>query len=187
MQSMSTRIFNFALYTALAACCVVVLLLVQQNRDLKEQLYTVSPAAAGGLHVGDRLPELAVREIDGAASRLQFGPDTDTVIMLFTTTCSTCTTNLDNWRQLYAQQGDSYQFVAISADQPEATRTYAERNALPFRVVLPEDPAFFGSMYGVDRVPVTIVAGPDGRVKEIRQGLLEEPSAAADLPALGAP
>ena len=187
MQSISTRIFNFALCTALAACCVVVLLLVQQNRNLKEQLYTVSPAAAGGLKVGDRLPELAVREIDGAENRLDFGPDADSVIMLFTTTCSTCTTNLDNWRQLYAQQGQSYQFVAISADRPEATRTYAERHALPFRVVLPEDPAFFSYMYGLDRVPMTIVAGPDGRVKEIREGLLEEVSTASDLPVLGAP
>ena len=174
MPSKRIGLYPVALHLALATACVLVVLLARENRRLEKAL-VVSRAAAGGIKVGDPLPEVAVTELDGSATALRFDDASrDTVVLVFTTTCSACEQNLGRWLDLHEQLGERYRFVAIGVDEPQATRAWSEEHGLPFRVVVPVDRRYFPESFGLTGVPQTIVVGADGRVKDVQLGVLPE-------------
>ncbi|MCH9651319.1 MAG: redoxin domain-containing protein [Deltaproteobacteria bacterium] len=172
MKSKTSQLTTLALYSLLLALTIVVALLARENRHLKDQLYSLSASAAGGLKVGHPLPQLETKALDGEDYLVRFGPQSDSWVLVFSTTCKACTDNLESWKDLFRQGRDRYEFVAISIDPLEQTRTYARENNLPFRVVTPKEPSFFDQMYGVEGVPLTIRVGPNGRVLESYPGIL---------------
>lgn len=167
--------YTIVLHAVLVSFCALILLLARENRRLEERLHRASVAAAGGPEVHDLLPEMRVTELDGAESVLAFNDRTnDSVVLVFTTTCPACRKNLEPWRDLHRRFGDRYRFVAVGLDPPEATRRYVEEHDLPYRVVIPDDRSAFQRQYGIKGVPQTLVVGPDGRVKDVRPGVLPQ-------------
>lgn len=163
--------YNVFLHGALIVLAILVLVLSTENRRLEAG--EAGAQAAGFLAVGDLLPTLPVRELDGAESELRFdGGDQDTIAMLFTTTCSICEENLGAWTKLYDQLGAELDFVAVGLDDPPAVRAYAAQNLLPFRVVVADDKTAFIKEYRLRGVPQTIRVSPEGRVKRLQLGRL---------------
>lgn len=167
--------YRIALYAAVAALCVLVVLLARENRQLEDRLQTVSreQSAEGNIQVGDYLSEFAVTELDGSFTSLAFdGVDRESIVLLFTTTCSACQQNVDPWLELHERVRGRYRFAAIGIDDPELVRTFAEAHALPFEVFVPVDRQQFPETHHIVGVPQTLVVGSDGRVKDIRLGVL---------------
>ncbi|MEM7357231.1 MAG: TlpA disulfide reductase family protein, partial [Acidobacteriota bacterium] len=133
-----------------------------------------SQHSAGGLAEGDTMPPLELAGLDGSTTSVTFeGAERESFLLVFDTSCAACDQNLDHWLDLHARYGERYRFLAISLDEPQATRDYAERKELPFEVVLPTDPYFAGSV-GIVGVPETVRVGRDGRVEALHLGVLPD-------------
>ena len=165
--------YSIVLHVALLVFGVLVLLLARENRKLEEVLEATSLRTGNSLESGQQLPDVAVIELDGRRSELSFQDAADSLLFLFTTTCSVCEENLDRWLDLHRRFDDRFQIVAIGLDDLEATRAYVEEHDLPFRVVVPADRQYFPTAFGVLGVPETILVGAGGEVKDIRLGVLK--------------
>ncbi len=163
--------YGVLLHGLLVVFSALVLLLATENRRLEAaQVEQV----ASRLSLGDVIPPVQVRELGGGDSELRFDDGgRDTVAMVFTTTCSVCEDNLSHWVDLYQRLGSDHDFVAIGLDDPQAVQAFVTENALPFRVVTPENRAELAQGYGIKGVPKTILVGPDGRVKKFQVGRLK--------------
>lgn len=174
---MSTKPFNpyyIILHIALLAFGIQVLFLAKENRRLETVLETSSQRAGANLESGQQLPDVAVVELDGQQSEIRFhDAAADSLLFVFTTTCSVCEDNLDRWLDLHQKFDDRFQIVAIGLDDLETTRAYVEQHDLPFRVVVPADRQYFPKAFGVIGVPETILVGAGGEVKDIRMGVLK--------------
>lgn len=158
------------LHVLVIGLAVVVVLLTQKSHLLEKNLLVASSAIADGVEIGDRVPVLPATEIDGGETLLRFDDDDrETVLLVFDTSCPGCTKNLAPWLELYRQHDDEYRFVAISLDDVATTRRYAERNELPYPVVV-ADRRFFSRMYGIVGVPTTLVINRTGRVIDVQTG-----------------
>lgn len=174
---MKLKCFNWysaMMHGTVVAFGLLAMFLTLDNQRLKERLNRASVAAAGGPEVETLLPPLPVADFDGMVSTLSYDqPEKDSIVLFFTTTCGgACKSNFGNWLDLYERFSDRYEFVAVGLDDAEATRTYAEENELPFRIVIPTERRDFQLAYKIFSVPQTLVVGNDGRVKDVQPGVL---------------
>lgn len=173
-RPMSHGAFRLGWVLAFVALSVLVVLLARQNQRLEVALQAASQRSVGGLAEGDTMPRLELAELDGRSMSLSFeGAARASLLLVFDTTCAACDQNMDRWLELYQRYGESYRFVAIGLDEPQATLDYARRHELPFQVVVPRDPYFAGSV-GIVGVPETLLVGTDGRVEALHLGVLPE-------------
>lgn len=162
MSSKRLDTYTVTIHCMLVGLAALVAVLVSENRALRALVAPPPPE----LTVGEAVPEVAVRGLEGGEELLSFAPaERESLLLVFTTTCSACRANQDAWRSLYEDTHDRLRVVGVSLDDPDATRAYREEHALPFPVVVPADPQAFARDYAVTRVPFTVHLGRDGRVK----------------------
>lgn len=166
--------YSALLHFVLAGLALAVLLLVRENRDLRAR---VEPPMPEQLEVGDLLEPLAIVDLEGRESKLDFRTSGEqNVLMVFTTRCPYCLENQGAWDEVYQRFKDRYRVLGIAVGDLEAVQSYAETHALRYPVVIPADSMNFASAYKVPSVPTTLLVGPDGRVRQVWKGQLAEDS-----------
>jgi hypothetical protein len=176
------RGFQLVLIIACIALAALVLLLAWQNRQLKEELASVSTMQMPpkGLAAGDLFPSLVLLEEGGEPTTLEFGEDEPRrLLLVFSTQCPACRDTLPIWNSLLENPPSGVQVAGIQLGG--ATDEFP---FLPFPVFTPEDGG--ASLAGkIPYVPATLIVDPGGRIEQIWYGLLDEPSQQALGEALG--
>ncbi len=166
--------YSAFLHLVLVGLALAVLMLVRENRDLRAQL---EPPVSPELEVGELLKPLAVVDLDGRQSTLDFRTSGEqNVLMVFTTRCPYCLENQGAWGEVYQRFKDRYRVLGIAVGDLDAVQSYTETHALRYPVVIPADAMNFASSYKVPSVPTTLLVGADGRVRRVLKGLLAEDS-----------
>ncbi|MEM7355344.1 MAG: TlpA disulfide reductase family protein [Acidobacteriota bacterium] len=174
MQSNRTSGYAVFVHLAAAALAVMVLLVSSENRRLEAQLRQANTVEAG-IDAGAPLPEVTVADLAGRESQVTYQAGSPaSVFLVFDPTCGSCNENLPRWQELYERYKDDYRFIGVSLETVESTQVYAEANGLPYPIVVPRDSAGFISSYGINRVPMTLVADSEGFAVEARVGVLPE-------------
>ncbi len=160
--------YSVFLHLILIAFAVQIVFLTRENRALRAAL---TPAPPPQLEVGELLEPLAVVDLDGRKSELDFSGEQN-VLMVFTTRCPYCAQNQPAWNELYARFQDRYRVLGIAVGDVESVKTYAEKQGLSYPVVVPADAMSFPKSYKIPSVPTTVLVGADGRVKKVWNGML---------------
>jgi len=142
-------------------------------------LYSQAPADAGPpLAAGEFVEPLELRSLAGDPARLDYShPEAETVLLVFSTACPACRSNMENWKELSggpARDGRRFYYVSISS--PDRTRAFVDPFDLDGPVLLgsPEELA----PLRLSRIPVTVAIGPGGLVRGVWIG--EVPARAFD-------
>lgn len=134
-----------------------------------------SPGAPGGgalalrsteqaVQVGELMPDLAFRTLDGAEASLSDLRGKTVVLNWWNTTCSPCIAEMPSLNgvvERYADRDDVV-FLAVTYDEPQAVDRLLARRPFVYRQAFvgeDEGTAVFGEGY-----PVHVVVAPDGRV-----------------------
>ena len=117
------------------------------------------------LEVGDTLPPLALRSLDGAA--VSVGPGQPlTLLNVWATWCTSCREEMGDLEALHEEYGPrGLRVVGVSVDQASADRVrrFVEQERLRFTVA--HDPEQVTQQrYALVGVPETFLVGPDGRL-----------------------
>jgi len=159
--------------------------LASQNRQLRAQIEDLrSTSSLRVLRAGDRLPDVPVRILDGQAGRLAELLQRGGVVAFLTTTCPFCEQTRPVWRRLARRaEAAGKSFLALSLDDLGRTRAYAteRRVELPLWVLDITDTVGLP----IERVPVTVLMDPGGRVHDTWLGPLNDVEAGDLLEALG--
>lgn len=162
--------YQVFLHLILLGLATLVVMLGVENGGLRGG---ASPPPSAGPAVGEMLRPIDARNLEGRDVRLAFdNAERETVLLVWTTTCPACQANLPNWLALVERFGERYDFVGLSLDSVEATKSYVAARALPFEVFVATDPAAFKTRYDIAGVPETIHAGRDGQVRGSWLGVL---------------
>ena len=157
------------------ACLVLsglVVVLAWQNWSMKRQL---SSAAHGpelppdALKPGDRLDAFEVLDASGTPMRVEFGgASPKTLLLVFSTTCPACKSNMPNWNELLGQPlPQDWRVVAIQTDQG------TQSTPLPFAVYT-ADRAHAAVLDRVPFIPATVLVAPTGEVLKTWFGVLSD-------------
>lgn len=170
------HLYQISIHVLLLGLAIMVVALAHQNRTLRA--LATSPEATR-LAVGEEIPPIAVRDLEGNADLLRFaGSDRESLVLVFTTTCGACQQNQGNWRSLYEALREHYDVVGLSLDDVGETASYKEINQLPFRTFVAEDARRFVLDNKVFEVPYTIHLDRDGRIRRSWLGVLSDDSLA---------
>lgn len=129
----------------------------------------VGPLEAGAPAPPLELPDLQGKRValheTAAARRL-------VVVAFWATWCGPCHTELAELARLYERHAsDGLEVLAVSVDRdPDAARRYAEREEMPFPVLLDPERAAL-ERYGVQALPTSVLVAPDGTVLRAVEGL----------------
>jgi len=158
-----------------AFLAVEVILLSTQNRELKNRLaMLLGNGIYGSLKAGETVPPFTANDINGNSVEITYdNMNSKTLLLVFSTTCSACERNLPNWSEIASRlKGSSRRVIGISLDAPDSTRQYVLENELQFTVLVPAEKKFLQD-YKISYTPQTIVINPQGRVKQIWNGVLD--------------
>ncbi len=95
-----------------------------------------------------------------------------TVIYVFSPQCRWCAKNLDNFKSLIAQAGQSYRVVALSMTHQDLA-SYLAKEQLNVPVFADVDSTIV-SAYQLSATPTTIVVSPSAKVLKVWTGAYEE-------------
>lgn len=172
MELRKTDGYQVFLHLALLGLAALVVMLGLENAGLRS---ASAPSPSVGPAIGEMLRPINALDLEGRDVRLVFdGKERETMLLVLTTTCAACQANLPNWLELVERHDEGLDFVGLSLDTVEATRSYAEARDLPFEVFVAADPAAFKTRYEIAGVPETIHTGRDGRVRGAWLGVLPE-------------
>lgn len=163
--------YSVVLHVLLVGLSIEVLYLVKQNRDLRQRIEESQPER---IAEGDRLEPVPAVDLQGRPARLEFADARDTLLYVFTTTCPICTETQPTWKTLYEELGDRYDVVGVTVSDPEAVRQYAREHDLSYPILIPQDRKGFPKAYKIPGVPTTVRVAPDGTVRQVWVGRLEE-------------
>jgi peroxiredoxin len=116
------------------------------------------------LDPGMPFPSIALRDEEGEPSR---APGGETLYAFFKTTCPTCELAwpyLDRIRAI--GEGGSLSLLAISQDDPLATRRFYEDLGVAIPTLYDEEPWAASEAVGLTTVPAFFVVGRDGAVRD---------------------
>lgn len=169
------------------ACLVLsglVVVLAWQNWSMKRQLSSAShrpELPPDALKPGDRLDPFEVVDAAGAPVRIDFGDASPkTLLLVFSTTCPACKTNMPNWNELLGQPlPQDWRVVAIQTDQG------THSTPLPFSVYS-ADRDHAALLDKVPFIPATVLVGSNGEVLSTWFGVLSDGDRATLSDKLGA-
>ena len=126
-------------------------------------------AEPAGMEVGDTIPAFEAEGLDGQTKQISF-EGKKTVLMFFLSSCPTCHKMIPEWNRAYLRKDEQLQVVAVMLDREPPGFFMATPIEFP---VVRTPSRSFGRERGVQRVPLTARVGPDGKVSEVGQGLLD--------------
>lgn len=113
------------------------------------------------LEPGARLPRLSLTDEKGDPFPL---PSGEALYAVFKTTCPTCALTWPYLERLRAAGG--LPIVAVSQDDPKATRAFAERTATRLDTAYDPEPWPASRALGLESVPTLFRVGRDGAIAE---------------------
>jgi thiol-disulfide isomerase/thioredoxin len=146
---------------------------------------SLGPGDASGL-IGKPAPDFSTKAIDGEPVNLSDFKGNVVVVDFWATWCSSCQKSLPYLEKLSkdaALAGRGLRVVAVDCGEDEKTaRRYLESRNLSLRVIEDED----GSVqraYTVRVLPVTVVIGRDGAVRDVLSASADAANESEDLAA----
>ncbi len=141
---------------------LLLLLLVSLSGNIYQSRYAgaVQPPVQV-LHVGDRVPALIGKRLDGSDVSLNFG-SRPTILYVFRPSCAWCERNLDNAKALAAQAKDKFDFVAV-ATEDQGLDKYIKDQKLDWNVLRNATDETVRA-FRLGPTPVTLVIGTGGEV-----------------------
>ena len=150
--------------------------------------YVVGPPTAG-LRVGDQAPELAttradgtrvqLRDLDGNPVRLADLRGRLVWINFWASWCPPCQAEIPVLRGLdeaYRDRGLTILGIAVQETTVDDVRAYAERYELGYPIAFDASADIF-NLYRVYALPTQFFVGPDGRIREVVNGPMDDASA----------
>jgi peroxiredoxin len=166
---------NLLLIAIVVAMGIEIIYLAQQNRKLRA--IAANPRQYfQPLEHGDIVPPLTAEDLDGNAVSLDYSPAAPhTLLLWFSTTCSSCEENLHFWNDLYRSfHSSKIRIVGVSADNPAESRTVVADFGLEFPVICISDGSLVEA-YKANTLPQTVMISPQGVIQGVWPGpLLQE-------------
>ncbi len=115
------------------------------------------------LRVGEKLPDIEARNVNGIADSYSYSADPrPTILYVFSPTCGWCTKNSENMRYLYHQKSLQFRFVGISTSSKNLKDYLLKQNLdYPVFTDLSADTVMKLKIGGT---PQTIVVSEEGTV-----------------------
>ncbi len=134
--------------------------------------------------VNQPAPDVAVKDVKGAALRLTDFKEKYVLVDFWATWCAPCVAELPNVQQAYAKYHDSgFEIVGISLDETKtALLDFVKARNLPWRArCITRAAGDLVEAFGVGSIPATFLIGPEGTIVrlELRGPALDK--ALADL------
>lgn len=127
------------------------------------------------IKAGVTIPEIKVHEMKGSELTLASRTDPQgSLIIIYSPACHVCHDTMPKWIELYNQffKPRNIPVVAVSILNEALTTESINELKIPFNVAsVPTIDKQIG--YKISRVPVTMIVAPDGKVKEVWVGNLD--------------
>lgn len=97
------------------------------------------------------------------------------LVNFWATSCPGCIEEMPHMQQMYkeyAAKGFETIAVAMSYDPPNYVKTYADKNTLPFKVVMDTDGAIAKAFGDVELTPTTFLIDRDGNIVKRYVGIM---------------
>jgi len=151
----------------LAACCVLAGCPSEKGRDAAHK---TDGAAARRMAPDFMLPDLNGRKVKLSDYRGKL-----VVIDFWATWCPPCEFEIPVLNSLYDSEHDRDVVilgVSVDTDGPEVVRSYAEQREVRYQILLGSES--LARDFGAPGFPSLIVVGPDGSIRSVRVGLVEQ-------------
>jgi peroxiredoxin len=117
------------------------------------------------LSAGARAPDFELKDADGASFTLSHALTKGPVALIFyKSECPTCQFTLPYVQRIFEKNANLLTVWAISEDDADETRQFAQRNGLKFTILIDEYPYDVSAEYGLEFVPGIFLIAPDGTI-----------------------
>jgi len=181
MARVRLRPLPAVLAATLIASVVAGYLISRTDGDDGEQVRMDAPGTypepTGGIPtapelVGDALPDLSVRTVDGDEVTLASLTGQPLVVNLWFSTCVPCKKELPDFAEVHREIGDEVRFVGLNLqDSPERAMRFAEQAGVGFEILLDSEQAVAVAL-DIAQFPSTLFVEPSGRIVDLHQGEL---------------
>ena len=120
--------------------------------------------------LGDTLPALDTKAIDGSAKRVEYPKGTTTVLLFFSSSCPVCHRMIPEWNRSYEKRGAGLQVVGVIVDQEPPGWFQTMPIAFPVVRIPPGD---FAQAHNIRRVPLTLRVASGGKIEDLGLGVLD--------------
>ena len=131
-----------------------------------------SPIAA--LQSGEQIPSFKLPDMQGQEVDLyeELAKHNLTLISFWATWCKPCLIETPQLARIYDQHGgERFNIRAVTIDEYRApVERYLQKRPVPFRVLLDADQEVM-KLFGVRRIPVTVLVDRQGRIERVHAGL----------------
>ena len=122
---------------------------------------------------GISAPDFELPTINGQSFRLSEATSGGQVALVFyKASCPTCQFTFPYLQRIYEESRP--RLIAVSQDDANETREFADRFGITFDVVLDEHPYDVSTAYGVEFVPAVFMIGTDGIIQLSDYGFSKE-------------
>lgn len=173
MQNTSGRQWqSYLMAGALALSAVMNALLILKVKS--EQRLILNIKEENRLHVGQEVPNIVGKTIDGKPIEVNFAPShKPTILYVFTPTCAWCKRNFENMTALRHSVDDRYAFVGISLTD-KGLAEYVRDHGIDYPVVT-DLSEVTKTVYRLGGTPTTIVISPENKVLKAWTGAYNAP------------
>jgi hypothetical protein len=123
-----------------------------------------SPSPAQ-LAPGDIIPPFDAEGVDGVMHHVSFGKG-PTILLFFLSSCPHCQKQIPDWNRAFARRPPGVNVLGVMLDH-EPPGFFV---ALPVSFPVVRAPREFSRTLKIARVPLTVRAGPGGRVEDVGSG-----------------
>ena len=119
------------------------------------------------LPIGAQAPDFELNDLNGRSHRLSDALTRGPVVLVFYKgTCPTCQFTFPHIQRIFAGVGKDWgaRIWAISQDEVDETRDFAERFRIGFDILIDEHPYEVSSAYRISSVPSIFIVEPGGKI-----------------------
>ena len=132
-------------------------------------------------------PDFTLSDLNGRQVKLSDFRGKHIVIDFWATWCPPCEFQIPVLNSLYDAHQDRDVVilgVSVDTDGPEAVRAYTEKRQVRYQILLGSES--LAREFGAPGFPALIIVGPDGFIRSMHVGLVEQPELQQVLAAAGA-
>ncbi len=147
-----------------------------------------SPALSRNeLRVGTQFPVTGSVDLSGNSIELRPAEPGNpaTIIVVLTTTCPFCRTNVPIWNSIHRSVSGQLRFIALSLDDLDRTQRFIETSRAEFPLLVVEDARSFIADLGMHSVPQTLALDAEGVIQQVWGGGLSEEHVAVISQSMG--
>ena len=132
-----------------------------------------APAASGHLEVGQPLPDVPLRRLNGSTTSLRAYVGHPLWVNFFATWCGPCKAELPEIERRYAvdQRAGLVVLGVDQQEQPLDVTTFTKHFGVTYPVTI--DPGGAALLFDLHTIPLSVFVGADGVVREIRIGQMQ--------------